>query len=174
MKPPITEDGWRHGRHLAGPGVYIAMVLGAASVWFPRIPTIPNALISAVLFTTMAANLMHTRELCERCIGNLPLNPGAKAERNRPVLKTFHVARIWFVVGLAVFVGASTIAPRHSLLANVFSTLLWANCFAVSMIADRHRHLQPWCPYCRGDDGGDTPSEAPVPVDDDRKPVPAA
>lgn len=166
------EERWRHSRHLAEPAIYPLYLINLATTWLPHMPRIAAVAITVAMLGALAVILMHERELCERCISRIPLDPQKTVNRYRQALRAIHHPK--WLLGSAIaplIVGASL--PQQwweTKTANSLCTVIGA--IALFSVF-RHQRLQPWCPFCRRDDGDDTPATIPDPVDGNRKPVPA-
>lgn len=89
--------------------------------------------------------------------------PGLTAEQRDRMMRLYLAA---FTVGLlALLVGA--IALLRAVLPDTLFTLLiftWGGYHVYSDRASRfHNRLQPWCPYCRDDDGDGETTDTPNP-----------
>ncbi|GAA1616717.1 hypothetical protein GCM10009789_83420 [Kribbella sancticallisti] len=106
------------------------------------------------------ALLLHARgPLCERCIAEMPLDGSARAERYRRNLTTVHWIRThrWGWIGIAAAtIGLLGLARHAGLISEQIEALLYAGpVMWVVLSLARHSQLQPWCPQCRGNGGGD-------------------
>ena len=128
----------------------------------------PFLLIAGVLATWVQLR-RHDRSLCELCMAAMPLNPSADAQRFRRRLAMAHLgtvrralmAYVLVIVTfdlLLVLVPASLLPVASYAWAGVQSTLIY-----LVLAHSTHRRLQPWCPRC-GDEGGGDGMEAPDPV----------
>lgn len=171
MTTATREDRWRHGRHLSNAAVCAFLAVSIAVPWLPNLPRIANALITVGVLGVLFASFQHTRELCERCIGRVPLDPTAAVNRSRPALKAVHRNKV-LIIPIVVFVLAGMVLPEHSWWAHLFNSLAMGSCLTANVCTGRHRLLEPWCPFCHRGDGDDN-AELPAPTGGTSKPVPA-
>lgn len=126
-----------HGFHAAPEGVRLL----ALAVW-----------AGAYLFAVYA-EFQHRRSLCPDCLAALPLNPSEEAERKRSWLHALHWLSEprWHVLAVLVAYSAVGFAVTWVLPRTVLIPALWfaALIVTVNRLADTHRALQPWCPWCR-------------------------
>ena len=173
MSTETRDERWRHSRHLSNLAVYLFLAATTVLPWLPTPPRVVTALVTTSAVGMMLVSMRHTRELCERCITRVPLDPAAAVERSATILRAVHNLR-WLVAPIAVFLAAGMALPQHSWGSNLADSLATCMCLIVTLCAARHRVLQPWCPFChRGDGGSGETSEVPDPSDGKRKPVPA-
>lgn len=137
----------------------------------------PSALRVVLYFATfllyffwiyaMAAH--HKQGLCERCAKDTPLDPEkAVAKRIRWLRLTHRFADTrwrWLPLGVAIgslavgFIQIGSFSFSH-----ITSPIFWVAMLGPAILAHVHNPLQPWCPFCRWDDGGDSePSPEPTP-----------
>ena len=128
------------------------------------------ALILVVLVSWLAMR-RHDRRLCEQCVAAMPLNPSEQATRYRRRFWTAHSLSEprYLLPYLTVLIGSNfaTSGPGRVAWALIQSSMIY-------LIAAQatHRRLQPWCPWCREDGGGEhVAEEPPVLPHDDRLPV---
>lgn len=125
------------------------------------------ALIGSLLLFMIGARAQrrHTRQPCEKCIGDMPLDAQAQAERKRLSLRLYHwsTSSVWFTLGVGCV--ASTWLLPHWAEVVVLSGL--SACMLASFVAGwRHRPLQPVCPWCNWRDWDDDEVPEPTPVPD--------
>lgn len=119
-------------------------------------------LIVAAWLTIVRLEIMHDRRLCEACITELPLNPGAEALRYDGRLRAAHWTidhkisyRLIVVSYIAVLAVGTSLS---SLMANAATVALASTGLAVLLALNTafaaHRKYGPWCPYCRRNNGG--------------------
>jgi hypothetical protein len=124
------------------------------------------ALILVVLASWLAMR-RHDRRLCEQCVAAMPLNPSEEASRYRRRFWTAHSLSEprYLVPYLVVLIGSNfaSSAPGRIAWALIQSSMIYLIAAQVT-----HRRLQPWCPWCRDDGGGEHVDEAPpvLPHDD--------
>jgi hypothetical protein len=172
MTTATREERFRHGRHLANIGVYLFLLATAAMPWFPRPPRLVSLLVMVVLGGIVLAVMKHERELCERCINRVPLDPGKAVAKNRLVLRMCHRAK-WALGTMIALLLVSYCLPESWWESSLASTLSMTAAITMVFSANRHNVLQPWCPFCHRGDGGSESAEVPDPSDGKRKPVPA-
>lgn len=171
MNVTISEDRWRHGRHLAGPAIYAYIALIIATLWLPEPPRIVGLLMLGGLVGIVFAGMKHDRELCERCMARMPLDSDAAVRRNRPILKARHHS--WWILGTVIgLLVIQDLFPAHSWKSGAVATLGNVVIALFFFVVDRHNRLQPWCPWCRG--GGDDEALVPDTPPGDRIPTPSA
>lgn len=127
-----------------------------------------DVLTSAWAWTIWCEITVHSRHLCERCAAETPLDPQRSIDRWRPALFGFHrgvlqgalvAVLAWAAVTTVVFHG-----PHWPYWACVADACLQA-AIAVTLFGSyKHSRLQPWCPYCHWDDGGDAEVSPDVPA----------
>lgn len=153
------SDAYARSGHWASLVLIGAIVSAVALRLNPITPTDPLALflpllLVVVVLTSWLRMREHDRRLCERCMSSLPLSPAESAVRYRRRLATVHLAsRKPLVVGyIAVLIGSAFIPGTAGpwIWAAVQSTLIY-----LVLCSGSHRRLQPWCPGCRGDGGGE-------------------
>lgn len=111
----------------------------------------------------------HDRRLCEHCMSSMPLDASAVAARYGRRFTFAHLGsnRRWVVGYLVVLIGSNFVLLDTALLPASASRWVWAAVQATMIYLilaySTHRKLQPWCPQCRDDGGGDT-VDAPEPV----------
>lgn len=127
------------------------------------------ALISFVLASWLLMR-RHDRGLCEHCMAAMPLNPSEQAVRYRRRLWLLHTgAERRFVIPYLVVLIGSNFAPGPS--GQLFWALMQTSMIYLILSYSTHRRLQPWCPWCRGDGGGEDAEEpaTPDPVPGDQR-----
>lgn len=129
----------------------------------------PVALFFFVL-TSWGFMRQHDRRLCEFCMASLPLDASQVAARYRRRLAVAHIGSDLRITAayLIVLIASSPVLLNTKLLPTPMAQLVWA-AIQASMIYlvlsyRTHRKLQPWCPQCRGGDGGHDHVDAPEPV----------
>jgi hypothetical protein len=114
------------------------------------------------------ADAFHDRRLCERCIRDAPaLGPERSVKRWKPLLWLFHRKLLFAIVFFLVCmnVGWAILGyknePRWQVLLGglvlLSVALSWLTLF-------QHRRLQPWCPYCHWDEGGEEEASPVLPA----------
>lgn len=155
--PTSTADRserWRHGRHLSQPLLWFFMVLVIGYDWWPGKSNhwVEDAL-AFFLFLTIWGSMFHSRELCERCIMRVPLDPQQAVDRTRKLLWAWHN---WFFLGaVGVFAVLENFTVKDSWEERLFLSLEASFLLANGVVSQRHSALQPWCPWCRDDGDGE-------------------
>lgn len=128
--------------------------------------TIPVALFGVVILAWLLMR-HHDRRLCETCVLSMPLNPSAQAQRYRRRFWMAHTGTEprFFVPYLVVLIGSNF---AHSTPGRVLWAVVQLSTVWLILSQTTHRRLQPWCPWCRGDGGGEDVDETPpvLPHDD--------
>ena len=170
--PARAAGRWGHW----GAQILVAAIVGAIVLALrPPPPGNPLALeapLALFVVVLMSWYFMrrHDRRLCESCMSALPLDASATAARYRRRFAIAHLAsniRLT-VVYLMVLLASSPLLLNTHLLPSGPSRLLWAaiqsTMIYLMLSYSTHRKLQPWCPECRGGDGGREDVTAPDPI----------
>lgn len=117
------------------------------------------------VLTKLADSRVHMERLCERCAAATPLDCQAAVRRWKRALWWRHQRKAQlavFIVMAAIFL-LDAIAGKHVWVyaVHAFGFLVLG---LTTIPAWQHRRLQPWCPYCRWDDGGDEEVAPDVPA----------
>lgn len=170
-----------------GTMILLAGLLVSAGVEFIPLPSPWHSISDYALFLPIIAgfamSMKHGRNLCERCIEEMPLDPEAAVKKRRWVLRTCHflsevrhVPRLrkpvhytsmhaLLLVLILLSVVCSFVFGR-SLITTASGSLI--SLLMVAGIGSNitHARLQLWCPWCGYGRGGDderedtpTPSE---------------
>jgi len=139
---------------LLSAAIVAAIVLG----FRPLAPVMVSLLLASTLmaFVLLTWLMMrrHDRRLCESCAASMPLNPAEHAARYRRRFWLAHAgSRPGLLVPyLVVLVGSNFLLdePGRFVWAVVQSSMIYLILSHAS-----HRKLQPWCPWCSDDGGGD-------------------
>lgn len=127
------------------------------------------SLVVLVLATWLAMRL-HDRSLCEYCVAEIPLDVEKAAARARWRFWLAHEgSRPHFVMPyFAVLIGTNFL---HGEQGRLVWALAQSSMVYLVMATSTHRKLQPWCPWCRDDGGGEdrAPLDPPPPRDRDRE-----
>lgn len=129
------------------------------------------ALAGVTLLGLYSSMRWHTGKLCERCMAAVPLNAAEKAEKFKRHFRFVHrymgslnrlLTALLVIVCFGLAVKLVFDPPRR------VNSLIHLFTFAIPMAYTfwamyRHNHFQPWCPYCRRDDGDDETEEVPDP-----------
>ncbi len=155
--------------HHGTPFTWAGIALLTAYTLSPTRPlalSIVTAVAVAGWLAAAAASLYHQRRLCARCMAAMPLDPQAAVAQWRPVLWWWHrhpvnlalvaAALGWVCYNLQAGVPAG--GARAALAAS------WILVAALGWIGRRHGALQPWCPWCRDDEGDGDPAPEPDPT----------
>jgi hypothetical protein len=124
----------------------------------PTAPTAATLLGSVGLFSFVIVTWLlmrqHDRRLCESCAASMPLNPSANAAR--------HTRKFWLVHRgsdpryvvpyLMVLVGSNFLMSPSG---RIVWALVQASMMYLIAATATHRKLQPWCPWCSEDGGGE-------------------
>lgn len=122
------------------------------------------------VYVVFVMGRFHWEMPCLICADRLPDNGGELAERRMWALKAAHRWRSSLVTYASCAWAASWPSGGH-LVGRVLLTLAGLAVLVCLVLTRMHGRVQPWCPWCRGDDGHGAGADAPGPVD--RKPVPA-
>lgn len=181
---PLSAKGFGRNPKVAriihyGIYIYVFSILGALGLDIARVnrESVVGELYTIPILIGCATVLGHYYILCERCMANMPLNGAEKAAKRKVFLRLSHSGKLLLVIA-ALFIFANVFdwlirlgipdKPTRRLvedLAVYVPLMLMMVCFHI------HSGLQPWCPWCR-DDGGGEGSEVPEPQEDHGKPVP--
>jgi hypothetical protein len=143
--------------------VVVAIVIGAGAAITGNVIAeyVGSAFLLAFTVGTVAT-VRHTGIVCARCLDDLPTDAAVLVKRRDWVLRFHHWLMdhpVWTIGSLA-----AVIAVCHLLLpngGNVF--IVWPLLGFQAWARRFHGRVAPWCPYCRGDDGG-APASTPRPV----------
>lgn len=128
--------------------------------------------LSMALIAAVYLSMRHSATLCEICVEGvyIPADAAEQAARYRYRFTLVH--RSAPVMPLVLLV--SVIGPYFlSHLGDVIlQAVLDAVLVAGMLLANYHSAWQPWCPYCRGDDGPGDGGEVPDPTPDQGRPLP--
>jgi hypothetical protein len=168
------SERWRHGRHLSEWVLWFVMALSVTYDWMPGKSSfwISTALMAG-WFGALWGSMRHARELCERCISRVPLDPQRAVNRSYRMLWVWHRG-VLFAFFMVSFI-ASAFTPKNSWPDRLFLSLGTITLLASSIVAWRHAAIQPWCPWCR-DDGDDDGGDSELVPDDPggiKQPTPA-
>lgn len=154
------------------PAMFVATAVLALVPWGtgPTSWLIVTVWNGAYLATMIAEAIHNYRYLCHRCAASTPLDGAAEAQRRHRSLNFLHAIadRRWLSMTLGIGFLVMIISPAPLVL--VFGPQPWyVVCTALplawfgiqSFLLLRHRPVQPWCPKCHWDDGGDD-EESPI------------
>jgi hypothetical protein len=170
--PARAASRWGHW----GAQILVAAILAAiALVLRPPPPGNPLSLeapIALFFFVLASWGFMrqHDRRLCESCMSTLPLNASEAAARYRRRLAVAHLGSNLPITAayLVVLIGSSPVLLDTNLLPHPLARYVWAaiqsTMIYLVLSYTTHRRLQPWCPQCRGGDGGREDVDTPDPV----------
>jgi hypothetical protein len=157
-------------------GHYAVEMLAAAivAVVLLQFVSVDPLLSLALAFTLVAFVLLcwllmrdHDRRLCERCVMDMPLNPGEEAKRLHRRFWMAHTgSEPRFLVPYLTVLISSNFATTT--IGRVGWGLIQLSMVYLLMSQGTHRRLQPWCPWCSEGGGGSEVDETPpvVPHDD--------
>lgn len=128
--------------------------------------------VSLGLFAAVYLSLRHSATLCEICVDKAEIRIDASEEAARKKWRFTAIHKSGPVVPLVLL--ATVVAPHW--LSNMGDVALQAVfdmvMVAGMLLASFHNAYQPWCPYCRGDDGPGESEEIPDPTPDQGRPLP--
>ena len=125
------------------------------TVWGPVAPV----LLIGIVVAAWIQMRQHDRSLCERCIGSMPLNPSAAAQRYKRRLALVHLGSerraiaVYFVFLFVANLGLALAPPALLQLATLAWAAAQSTLIYLVLSHTTHRRLQPWCQQC-GDGGG--------------------
>lgn len=173
MTTAANAERWRHTRHLSRTALYTYYLATATLPWLPTPPRWVAAISTVTLLVLLYVTLRHDAELCERCIDRMPLDPQAAVDKQRAKLRIHHKLLRCFIAWLAVTI-TGDLMPQHWIATKCVESTATLFCLFLMYAIAIHSRLQPWCPFCPRDDGGDDDTaDTPDPVDGNRKPIPA-
>lgn len=129
---------------------------------------VPAALFALVLVSWVLMR-QHDRRLCELCMLSMPLNPSEQAARYRRRFWMAHTGTEprFLIPYLVVLISSNSATSTPG---RVCWALMQLSLVYLVLAATTHRKLQPWCPWCSEDGGGDHVEDVPpVQPDDDRQ-----
>jgi hypothetical protein len=122
--------------------------------------------IAALAIPMFLAHWRHENALCGICAAMTPLDGDAAARKQAIQLRLFHKARLIASIVLAVLTGivvADWLFLPH-IIGQLAFDLSFLEIAASAHVDITHRLLEPWCPYCHWDEGGDhEPAPEPTP-----------
>jgi hypothetical protein len=125
---------------------------------------------AAVFALAVSASVVHSYSyLCLRCAEKTPLDGVAEAQRRHRSITVLHAisegrrGRViaWASLALFFFNGLLKLFIDPRPWGSIFPMLAYAFWTAHSFLYLRHLPVQPWCPHCHWDDGGDE-EESPI------------
>jgi len=154
---------WRGRCGHWAPQLLIVAILGVIALGLrPAPPTLATLAVSTGLFGFVIATWLmmrqHDRRLCESCAAAMPLNPAEAAGRHRGAFWLVHRSNKpqYVLPYLAVLIASNFLTSASG---RVVWALVQATMIYLILASTNHRKLQPWCPWCSGDGGGeDRPS----------------
>lgn len=167
--PLVTRlsQRWGHSAHLLLSAAIVAViVMGLYPLPGAFALTVPVAVLGFVLVSWLLMR-QHDRRLCEQCAAAIPLNPSEQAARCRRMFWLSHCGMQprYLVPYLVVLIGSNF---ATSTVGRIGWAFVQSSMIYLIMAYTMHRRLQPWCPWCRGDGGGErdeddvTPPAPPV------------
>lgn len=169
---PWSERVAAHWGHFA-PEMLITSIVGVILIRVlpPAQPAMMLGVSVAIIAFVLATWLQmrkHDRGLCEHCMASMPLNPSAKAVRYRPRFWLAHKGGEPRIGGPYLVVLISSNFARGSV-GELFWVVMQTTMIYLILSYSTHRRLQPWCPWCRNDGGGEDDPVSPDPVPGDRR-----
>jgi hypothetical protein len=152
--------------------IFIAVVLLSgvpAFVPATRLSTSIGLALSLLVIATLLFKRQHGARLCEQCVTEFTINAPEHAAQHRRRFRLFHTVTPFYLMLLPVAVAPLLEAPWSGVayLPVVVGQVLLA------LVTRFHGAYQPWCPYCRRDDGGGDETEpAPDPSGGHGRPLP--
>jgi hypothetical protein len=132
--------------------------------------TVLGVSLALIMFVLTSWLLMrrHDKGLCEHCMAGMPLNPSELAVRYKRRFWLSHSgAEPRYVIPyFAVLVGSSFLPGQIGLL---IWALVQTSMIYLILAYSTHRRLQPWCPWCRDDGGGQDDPVVPDPLPEDHR-----
>jgi hypothetical protein len=161
---------------VAHQAVWIYASAAVASILSDVFPVIVLRIIAFVtltgVFLLLWTRRYHGLTLCPLCAIATPLNGPEKARDRAAILQWAHrmysrryslIYALIIVTYLGLFYFLLKVG-RLGPLSNLPLDLFFVTGFVEAYVMSVHRPLQPWCPQCHWDDGGDQePSPDPVP-----------
>lgn len=176
MSTVARKERWREARRSARHWSLIALIIlspiNAVAEWFRHLPWFVDYPMLVLQGAFLLGMIMHPRELCEKCISMMPLDPEKDVKREKPMLRLHHSWKVRLTILLGSIL-LDVFTKAHSLVDNLNNSLfdVWMAFVLFSLL--RHSRLEPWCPWCKSDgDGGGEVEEVPDPTDDHSKPIP--
>jgi hypothetical protein len=145
-------------RHYASSALMLelaaALALGSQPIRFTHLGATLALSLAVLVLTTFVVMRQHDRGLCEQCVSEIPLDLEKAAAKAKWRFWMAHEGckPIFAVPYFAMLIGTNFL-PGES------GRLIWAMAQSTMvyllMAANTHRKLQPWCPWCKGDGGGE-------------------
>lgn len=176
----IPERRWPHYATLGLPALIAASIVWVAlqpwevRSWNPvhtwahsaplfSWPSLSTVIFISALLVSVCGSRLHDASPCIVCAANLPFDPSAAAERSRPALRAYHQAGRWLGwKWLLIYAAGIFLLPLGWPL-NCWTIVFSVVGTVLVLCALRHEKLQPWCPWCRHDDGDDVREPDPDP-----------
>lgn len=152
---------WRHRAHQVAPWSF--MVLALMNFLGGTASAVIGAVTSAVTVAVALLAIVHRGEMCEACLGGMPLDGPAQGERRRGLFRLWH--RKWAAMLPLLPLVPGLLFVHHRVVMDSFMALTNLGTGASLWVTREHSRLSPWCPFCRhrGDGDGDvTPAPEPV------------
>jgi hypothetical protein len=113
-----------------------------------------SVLLIAFVIVTWLLMRQHDRHLCESCAASMPLNPAEVAARQTRRFWLVHRGNDprYLVPYLVVLLGSNVLTSPTG---RIIWALVQASMMYLIAATASHRKLQPWCPWCSEDGGGD-------------------
>lgn len=120
--------------------------------WIEFMVSLP---ISMAFVLIIFISNVHSTSICPVCIETTPLDGNLEAAKKNYFLKIFHMNRIFLYIFIVYFISDLIISDHKSLLYIGCTALATLALMLMCKITIVHNILQPWCPYCHWDEGGD-------------------
>lgn len=148
----------------------ITTTVGVLAVHLNGWWTIAYSAAHLLMITLLIFSLHHATTPCMTCARRLPTNGGELAEKRMWWLKFWHRDSLWlFSYSLAAWVMSWALAD--TVLGRVLVGSAGTVLIALILLTRAHSRVQPWCPWCRDDNGNDVGSESPDPARNAPTPV---
>jgi hypothetical protein len=148
-------ERWGHySPQLLSAAIAGAIALGVRPME-PSLALVLTALgLLAFVLVTWALMRQHDRRLCESCAAAIPLNAAEQSARYRRRFWLAHSgSNPWYLLPyLALLVGSNFFTGS---VGRLVWAVVQASMIYLIMAHSTHRRLQPWCPWCSDDGGGD-------------------
>jgi hypothetical protein len=153
-RPSLTELWGHFSPQLLIAAIAAVIVLGLRPVAPGALTLLVATFLIAFVLVTWMLMRQHDRRLCESCAASIPLNPAAQAAR--------YTMRFWLIHRgsnpriaapyLIVLIGSNFLTSSSGRIA--WAVIQSSMMYLIAATAT-HRRLQPWCPWCSEDGGGD-------------------
>lgn len=153
---------WGHSAHVVlATAIVAVIVMGFLPPPGLLMLTVPVALLTVVLASWLLMR-QHDRRLCEQCMSAMPLNPAERAARCKRMFWLSHCGgQPRYVIPYLTVLIASNFATTP--IGRIGWAIAQSSMIYLIISYTTHRRLQPWCPWCRGDGGGEHEDVSPTP-----------